>query len=129
MNILAAVAGVLTLLAFGIHAVVGGREFSHINPQAGSGKAQEVWAQAVGGWHWVSVDLLLAALVLLTVGFTEAIADEPLVLLIVSGYFVLCSLVWLATVWIAGAGVERRLLKLSQWLFCLLIAALAFFAR
>ena len=127
MNVLAAIAGILTLVAVGIHATVGAKEFRYIKPT--SGKALEVWVQALSGWHWVSVDLLLVALVLLTVGFSDVMADEDLALLLVSGYLVLCSVAWLVTVAIVGKGVERRFLKLSQWAFCLLIAALAFGAR
>lgn len=129
MNILAAIAGVLALVAFGIHAVVGGREFRHIEPPPGAGKGREVWVQSLSGWHWVSVDLLLAGLVLLLVGFSNVIPSEDLALLVVSGYFLLVAVSWLVTVLIAGGGVERRLLSLPQWLFCLLIAGLAFWAR
>ena len=78
MNVTAAIAGFLTLIAFAIHAIVGGRE--------------------------------------LTIGLSDAIANERLVLSVVSGYFGLCGVSWLGTVLIAGHGIEWGFLKLSQWL-------------
>lgn len=36
---------------------------------------------------------------------------------------------WLLTAIISGRDVDRVLLKLSQWIFCFLIASLAFWAR
>ena len=126
MNLLALVAGVLTLTAFGAHAVVGASEFRQFAPEAGP--ARTAWVQALSGWHWVSATLLAAALLLLVIGCTDVVPQESAVLLVLSAYFGLSGAAWLATVAVSGTGVERRYLVLGQWLFCFLIAGLAFFA-
>lgn len=128
MNLLATIAGVSTLVGASIHAVVGGREFSLIKPQDAE-KPREIWLQTLCGWHWVSVDLLLAATVLLLIGLTDLIPAESVVFSVTGSYFGLCGVVWLSTAIISGRDVDRVLLKLSQWIFCFLIASLAFWAR
>ncbi len=128
MNVLAAVAGALTLVAVGIHAFVGGRKFGLIRPENPE-KPLEVWLQALCGWHWVSVDLLLASATLLTIGLTDLIPAERVVLSVIGAYFGLCGIVWFVTVVISGRDVDRSLLKMAQWIFCFLISALAFWSR
>lgn len=123
-----AIAGALTLLAFGAHAVVGAQEFRQFAPSPDAGKPRTAWVQALGGWHWVSVNLLAAALLFLLIGFTDLVPEEPTILLVLSAYFALCGLAWLATVSVVGQGIERRYLVLGQWLFCFLVAGLAYFA-
>lgn len=115
-------------MAFAVHSIIGGKEFRYIKPTSG-GKAQEVWVQSLSGWHWVSMDLLLAAIVLITIGASDLISSESTVLFLVSGYFFLCGLAWLGTIFVAGKKVENRYVKLTQWLLCFLIAGLAFLAR
>ena len=129
MNLFALIAGLLTLLAFGAHAFVGAREFTSLDPGPTPGPARTAWVQALCGWHWVSLDLLATGILFVLIGLAEVIPDEASVLLILSVYFTLCGLVWLGTLAVSGAAVERRYLVLGQWAFCLLIAALAFVAR
>ncbi|MEM8600799.1 MAG: hypothetical protein AAGF99_12840 [Bacteroidota bacterium] len=125
MNLVAALAGGLTLLAFGVHALVGASEFRDFAPTVSSGQARTKWLQALAGWHWVSVDLLAATVLLFVVAFTDLVAHEPTALLLLAGYFALAGVAWLGTLVVAGRGVRRRYLALGQWLFCFLVAGLA----
>ncbi|MEM9998253.1 MAG: hypothetical protein AAF809_11180 [Bacteroidota bacterium] len=129
MNLLAALAGALTLLAFGVHAVVGAHEFRQFAPTVASGSPRTGWLQALAGWHWVSVDLLAGAVLFLVIAFTDTVLHEATALLLLAGYFALVGTAWLVTLAVAGQGVRRRYLVLGQWLFCWVVAALAFVAR
>lgn len=128
MNLLALIAGVLTLVAFAAHTFVGAREYRLFAPNDDAGAARTAWVQALAGWHWVSVSLFAAAIVLLVAGFTDAIPNESTVLLMLSGYFALGGAAWFATLVVSGRGVRRRYLVLGQWGFCFVVAALAYFA-
>ncbi|MEM6783710.1 MAG: hypothetical protein AAF624_08255 [Bacteroidota bacterium] len=125
MNLLAAFAGGLTLLAFGVHAIVGANEFRDFAPTASSGLPRTKWLQALAGWHWVSVDLLAATAVFFAVAFTDLVPHEPTALLLLAGYFALAGVAWFGTLVVAGRGVRRRYLALGQWLFCFVVAGLA----
>ena len=127
MNYLALFTGILVLLAAGVHAVVGGREFGLIKP-AEKGKPREVWVQSLAGWHWVSLDQLLAGSAFIVVGTTAWISDESVVLYGLSIYFAACGVVWLGAVLLAGQQVAGRLYRLGQWMYCLLVALLSFVA-
>ena len=125
MNLLAALAGGLTLLAFGAHAFVGANEFRYFAPTVSSGPPRTKWLQALAGWHWVSVDLLAATVLFFVVAFTDLVPHEPTALLLLAGYFVLVGVTWLVTRVVSGRGVKRRYLVLGQWLFCFVVAGLA----
>ena len=114
MNLPALIAGVLTLAAFGAHAFVGAREYRLFAPGTDAVPARTAWVQALAGWHWVSVSLLASACVLLLAGATDAVPNEPTVLLMLSGYFGLCGVAWLLTLIVSGDGIERRFLVLGQ---------------
>ena len=129
MNGFALAAGLLTLAAFGAHAFVGAREFRLFAPRIDAGKPRTVWVQGLAGWHWVSVDLLASAVLLLLIALTAWLPDESTVLLVLSGYFALTGLAWLSTLILAGRGVPNRYLALGQWLFCFVVAGLAWLAR
>ncbi|MEM1055760.1 MAG: hypothetical protein AAGI52_09540 [Bacteroidota bacterium] len=128
MNLFSTLAGVLTLLAFGIHTVAGAREFRLFAPSREARGPRRAWVQALAGWHWVSVSLLASAGLFLAIGLTDRVPGEPTVLLGLAGYFAACGLAWLATVAISGGEVRRRYLVLGQWVFCFLVAGLAFAA-
>ncbi|MEM1094274.1 MAG: hypothetical protein AAGJ10_06690 [Bacteroidota bacterium] len=129
MNGYALAAGVLTLVAFAAHAIVGAQEFRLFRPVSSAEKPRTSWVQGLAGWHWVSVDLLGAAVVLLLIGLTDWLPDEGTVLMVVSGYFALTGSAWLATLVVSGGDVPNRYLRLGQWLFCFTVAALAWIAR
>ncbi len=127
-NLFAVIAGVLTFVAFAAHTFVGAREYRLFAPDEDVGPARTAWVQALAGWHWVSISLLAAAAVLLLIGFTDAVPNEPTVLLMLSGFFGLGGIAWLATLVVSGRGVRLRYLALGQWLFCFVVAGLAYLA-
>ncbi|MEM7049369.1 MAG: hypothetical protein AAF604_06905 [Acidobacteriota bacterium] len=128
MNGFALGAGVLVILAFLAHAIVGGRELALLTPAADQGKARLVWTQTVCGWHWVSFDLLAAGAVLLGLGMTDLFAAESAIFSLLALYFLGVGSVWLVTAAVAGRGVPRRFLALGQWIFCWVVAALTWLA-
>ena len=72
MNIPIFIAGILSLLAFTIHAFIGDREYKSLKPEkTASPKVKETWVQVRSGWHWVSVDLLLSIILLSLLATTE----------------------------------------------------------
>lgn len=129
MNWLALIAGILTGLAFLVHAIVGGKELEHVAPASGSEKAAEVRLQVINAWHWVSADLLLAGLGFVLIAATDLFTDESVALLGLSIYFLVVGIVWLGTTMITSRARPRTIARLGQWLLCFLIAALAWFAR
>lgn len=127
LNILAIIAGILVLTASGVHAIMGAKEFSKIKPDE-TGKSLEVWVQTLSGWHWVTVDQLLAGGFLLVIGLTDWIKFESTVLMFIGSYFVLTGFAWLLTVLASGRAIDQAPLKLGQWIYCFFIAGLAFWA-
>ena len=127
MNYLALLAGILVLLAASVHAVVGGREFGMLKPE-GQGKPLEVWVQTLAGWHWVSVDQVLAAVALLVMGGTDWLGNESVILRVLAVYFGFAGLTWLITVVWAGRQMSGYWYRLGQWIYCFLIAGLALLA-
>jgi len=125
----AASAGVLTLIAFLFHAVAGTREFWRFKPKVDPDHpANQSWVQSVAGWQFASVDLLISSIVFLMIAFADTVSDPRLVLSLLSGYYVIVGFVWLLVVSQVGSGTAVQFLKLGQWLFCFVIAALAFVA-
>lgn len=114
-------------MASGIHGIIGAKEFSQIKPDV-AGKPLEVWVQTLSGWHWVTVDQLLAGGLLLVIGFTDLLEAEGTLLMLISLYFALTGLSWLITILVSGRKLNRALLKLGQWIYCFIIAGLAFWA-
>lgn len=127
MNLPILIAGILAFLAFLIHAFVGDKEYLALSPTAGTpAKSKDTWVQARSGWHWVSVDLLLSAVLLLTLATTEVISAKYEFLLVLAVYFFICGLVWLGTV-ILSRNENRQILVLGQWIYCFLMSGLIYF--
>ncbi len=127
MNYIALLAGLLVLLAASVHAVVGGREVGLLKPE-GKGKPLEVWVQTLAGWHWVSVDQILAAVALLVIGGTDWFGNEQVILRLMAVYFGAVGLAWLITVLVVGRQIKGYWFRLGQWMYCFLIAGLTFLA-
>ena len=88
---------------------------------------QEKWTMARCGWHWVSVDLLLASIILTLVNFSDFLSDERLVLQLLSLYFFVYAIAWILTIFISKS-FPKNYLKLGQWLLLFIIALLLFFS-
>lgn len=127
MNILILIAGVLSLIAFFAHAFVGDKEYSALKPGIKSPyKHKETWVQVRGGWHWVSVDLLFAGVLLILLATTEVLTAKTEISLLLSIYFLLCGVVWLGTVAFSRTN-NKQILALGQWIFCFLMSGLIYF--
>ncbi|MEO0731967.1 MAG: hypothetical protein AAFZ52_03960 [Bacteroidota bacterium] len=113
-----------------LHLVAGDRELAILGPTLASENPvlhRERWTMARAGWHWVSLDLFLAAFVLSLHHLgSDLLPLDPLKKYLAL-YFFLNSLTWLATITIFPA-FRRNYLKLGQWLLLLVIAALLWFA-
>ena len=126
MNIVWLVAGSLVLLASFIHAFVGDKEFQVLKPETDRpAKYGETWIQSRSGWHWVSVDLVLVGILLITMSITSFINAETEIAILLCIYFLCCGMVWLATVFFSGMGISQ-VFRLGQWIFCFLVSGLIF---
>jgi len=111
MSIPLLIANILTVIAFFLHAFVGDKELKLIEPDDSRDKKylkREKWTMARSGWHWISVDLVLA-------------------LKILSVYFLVYGLAWLM-----GIAISKKFplnyIKLGQWLLLWSISALVYWA-
>lgn len=128
MNVSILLANVLTLLAFLVHTFVGDREVRSLEPESGSGKLlnlRATWTMVRNGWHWVSVDLLLATVALALINFTDYFSAELLVLEVLVLCFFSYGAVWILSILISKP-FPNRFLKLGQWLLLWLIAGLIY---
>ena len=131
MNTPILIANALTLLAFLIHTFVGDKELG-INEPTGNHddnyQKREKWTMARCGWHWVSVDLLLATIVLALISFTSFFDNEKTLLQLLSIYFLAYASVWILTISISKQ-FPKNYLKLGQWLLLLAISGLIHFGN
>lgn len=127
MNIYLITANVLLVITFLVHTYLGDRELKVIMPdtQTNGFKPQEVWTMARGGFHWVSIDLLLATITLSLVNFTDYIPNPSLVLNLMAAYFAVNAIIWLLVV-LLSPSFPQKLFKLGQWLLLLVMAGLIY---
>ena len=96
MNLFIITANVLTLLAFVIHTFVGDKELKVNEPSSDTDESlqkREKWTMARCGWHWVSLDLLFAAIGLALINFTNYFDNEITLLQLLAIYFLGYALV------------------------------------
>ncbi|MEO1515398.1 MAG: hypothetical protein AAFV95_10305 [Bacteroidota bacterium] len=125
MNIPLLIANLLTLIAFFIHTIAGDKEVRDIQPDGTDAVKQERWTQVRCGWHWVSMDLLLATIGLALVNFTDHFPDERTIVLLFSFYFLVYAIAWGITIAISRP-FPMRFAKLGQWMLLLSISALLY---
>jgi hypothetical protein len=126
MNIALLIANVLTGLAFALHTFVGDKELKINQPAENTENFYEKiekWTMARCGWHWVSVDLLLATIGLGLVNFTNYFDSEKTILQLLAIYFFGYGTIWLFTIFIS-ASFPKNYLKLGQWFLLLIIGGL-----
>ncbi len=129
MNIPILIAGILSLIAFFAHAFVGDKEYMQLKPTPDvDGKLRETWVQVRSGWHWVSVDLFLSGILLVTLATSNFIQEKRVVLLLLCIYYFVTGLVWLATVFLSKNN-NKQLLVLGQWIFCFIVSALIYYGN
>ena len=129
MSISILIANILTLLAFVIHTLVGDKELKIIEPQAKRDEdlqKREKWTMARCGWHWLSLDLLFASIVLGLINFTQYFNNEETLLQLLAIYFIGYAIVWAVTIALSKQ-FPKNFLKLGQWLLLLLISGLIYY--
>jgi uncharacterized membrane protein YfcA len=125
MNGFLLVANILTFLAFVIHTFVGDRELKVILPKIDPNDFDplEKWTMARCGWHWVSVDLLFASILLVLINFSNYFEQEQIILKLLSIYFIAYAVIWFFTILISKS-FPKNFLKLGQWVLLIIIAVL-----
>lgn len=124
MNFYLLIASILTTLAFFVHVIIGDREIVSIQPaKALDHKHREVWTMARGGFHWVSIDLLMTGLGMWIINFTDWLEPEILLMRIMAIYFWVNAIVWLGVIAISRS-FPQNYLKLGQWILLLVIGTL-----
>ena len=128
MNIPLIIAFLLTLSAFFLHTFIGDKELKLIEPEGDDPKfkKQETWTMTRAGWHWVSFDLLFAAVGLGVINFSDFIENERQLLLILSFYLFGYGIVWLISIFISKS-FPKNYLKLGQWMLLWVISGLVYF--
>ncbi len=128
MNPLILIANILTFLAFVVHTFMGDNELKVIEPTNDNDQnfqKREKWTMARCGWHWVSVDLLLATTGLGLINFTNYFDHKKTLLQILGVYFLGYAIVWALTIGISKQ-FPKNYLRLGQWILLLLISGLIF---
>ena len=127
MNIAILIAGVLSLLAFVVHAFMGDKEHQRLKPDILSNdKIQEIWIQGRAAWHWLSVDLLLSGILLIIISTTELIEAKSEISFLLALYFLICGLVWFGALYFSKQK-NQQFLSLGQWIFCFVMSGLIYF--
>ncbi|MEN8215551.1 MAG: hypothetical protein ABFS56_04095 [Pseudomonadota bacterium] len=120
-------AGIISIIAFLIHAFVGDKEYKLILPnnEDESNKKILSWIQGRSGWHWVSVDLLLSGIVLLLISATNYLEAEKTLALLLGIYFLVVGVTWFGTV-LFSKTKNNQIIVLGQWILCFLLSGLIF---
>ncbi len=123
-------AGIISIIAFFIHAFVGDKEYKLILPnnEAESSKKIVSWIQGRSGWHWVSVDLLLSGIVLLLISATNYLEGEKTIALLLGIYFLVVGVTWLGIV-LFSKTQNNQIVVLGQWILCFVLSGLIFLGR
>lgn len=90
-------------------------------------QVREKWTMARSGWHWVSVDLLFASVIMSLINFSSLLEAEKQLLFIMTVYFLSYGLVWVFTIFISKT-FPRNYLRLGQWILLWIIGGLLFWA-
>ena len=125
MNTPILIANILTFLAFLIHTFVGDRELHVLISSNATIDQREKWTMARCGWHWLSLDLLLASIGLALVNFSDFFDAESTILQLLFVYFLGYAIVWAFTIFISKP-FPKNYLKLGQWMLLLVISGLIY---
>ena len=118
----------LTSLAFLAHTFGGDMELSVIQPKNGIDnwdEQQQIWTMARSGWHWISIDLLFASIILALISFTKTFKQPKTVLNLLTIYFFSYAIVWFLVILISPT-FPNNFLKLGQWILLLTISGLVY---
>ncbi len=129
MSIPLLIANLLTFLAFLAHTFVGDQEI-HLLIDQNDGPTRQyrsTWTMARCGWHWVSLDLLIASVLMAVINFSDLLPEEGAITLLLAIVFSAYGLIWMVTILISPT-FSRRFFLLGQWLLLLVIGGLLFLA-
>lgn len=129
MSIPLLIANLLTVLAFLAHALIGDKELHLLiekQPQA-TRQYRSTWTMARCGWHWISLDLLAASILMACINFLDVLPEESAITLVLAVFFCTYGAVWVLTV-LLSPNFSKRFLVLGQWLLLLVIGGLLFLA-
>jgi len=123
MNIPVLIVAVVTLLAFLAHLFGGTRETAAIAPAEGEDKLAAHWVQAMCAFQMLAVDLLVVAVALFAIVFTDLGPHESLIIQGFALLFFLWGTVWvIQVVWLKHEAVG--LLRLPHWIVWFVCALL-----
>ena len=128
MNGFLMTANILTMLAFLIHAFGGDAEICKIRPRNFGEESEadlQMWVMSRCGWHWISIDLLIASVVMSLINFTSILPQEMFLIKILAFCFSAYAVVWLLGILISPK-FQMSFLKLGQWLLLAVIAVLLY---
>lgn len=133
MNYPFAIAGVLTLMAFFAHALVGTKETLAIAPsrlkdKGGISKIESIernWIQASCVFQMVSVDLLVLSGLLFFMAFTDILGSEKIIGFALGTFYLTWGSAWLLQLMFLKRGAKDFLL-LGQWIFMFVCAGLIY---
>lgn len=119
-------ANLLTFIAFFLHALAGDREVKHLEPGQNSDlKLRTYWTMTRCGWHWISIDLLGASLLLALLNFSSLFTHPTSILNLMALYFLGYAVVWAFTIAISKS-FPKNFLLLGQWMLLLVISGLIY---
>lgn len=128
MNYWFMAAGIICAIAFPIHTFMGDKELRSIHPyhfqQEKNPKTKVLWLMGLCGWHMVSWDLLLAAIVLLLQACKVYDLSED-VFRLLSYYFLGYGLFWLLNLFFSKAKAKVYLM-LPQWFLLITVGLLIY---
>lgn len=126
MSISLVIANILTVLAFFVHTFQGDKEIRSLQPKEVTAlNLLGRWVMARCGWHWVSLDLLLASVILCYINFGFSPAIPTVFLLLMSIYFGSLAAVWFITISISRK-FPKNYLYLGQWMLLFAIGLCVF---
>ena len=127
MNIFVLIVACISALAVVAHVIGGTVEAASLSPKQEDIKLTRNWKQSMCAFQMLSVDLLLVAIVLFFIVFTDVIPFEPQLILFLSLMFMLWGIVWLIQLlWLKSD--LKTYLFLPHWMVWFICSALLYFS-
>jgi hypothetical protein len=126
MNTYTIIANIVIFATFIIHTFWGDKDLRIIEPSTSDCNKFKTWVMARAAFHMVSVDFLLATIIITVLNCTNFfIGSENLILQLLSVYFLLYSIGFLITILISKK-FKRNYLQLGQWILLLVISGILY---
>jgi len=128
MNSPLMILNILLIISFVIHTYVGDKDIRSLEPADNSNnddKLRKAWTFSRGWCHWVSMDLLFAAVGVTLINFTDYFSDKVILLQILGTYFAATALAFLLST-LLSKSFSMKFVKVFQWFLLLIMSGLAF---